>query len=251
MNAPNYRTMKDLVNRIQRQLNQLSEGDLAPQELNDLVEDSRELYERLLVLRYKAHEKGLVKAGAVNAEEQRKKEERVIQGFKLNISGSFTPPPVKENKVEEAEVPVNQINLLDAIEEEQNNTGQEDSETIAEPVAEKVEETPEPSLEEQKASLHEQLSSGQEARVSLAEKLQKKPIADLKTAIGLNQKFLFMNDLFAGENNRYNDALERLNSCSDIDEAKNYLMSLGNEFDWDLESESVVSFTMLVERRYS
>ena len=47
---------------------------------------------------------------------------------------------------------------------------------------------------------------------TVADKLSRQPIKDLKSAIGLNQKFLFMNDLFEGENELFNNAINKINS---------------------------------------
>lgn len=232
-----YHSMKDLITTIRLNLEKLERGELQADALPGLVEESRELYERLVILRFKAMERSLLRTPeSAPVVEQKEPEVQVSTPFKLNISN---PAPV-----------IVQTSILDPIEEKKEETPvvqveEKIMETRIEPKA--VEERMQVSTE---SSLNDKLSQAGQ-KVSLAEKLQKKPIADLRTAIGLNQKFLFMNDLFEGENTAYNEALVQLNSQSNLDDAKNLLLSYGTRYNWDLESESVIQFTDLVERRYA
>ncbi|MFN3341668.1 MAG: hypothetical protein ACK40M_03165 [Flavobacteriales bacterium] len=230
-NSP-YHSMKDLIQRIQSDLLKMEHGELHADALPDLVDDSRELYERLVVLRYKALERSADNAGVESKREIQQEVKEVPTTFKLNITSPVTEPV--------------QTSLLDAAKEvvpEQKA-----------PEPPKAESSNIPTTAQHafqaEVSLNERISQNQ-ARVSIADKLSKKPIADLRTAIGLNQKFLFMNDLFDGENQAFNEAVQQLNSQSNLDDAKNILLSLGTKYEWDLEAASVIEFTNLVERRYA
>jgi hypothetical protein len=130
-----------------------------------------------------------------------------------------------------------------------------------EPVTEKKEATVNPSISssqktsiaekyaaEQKTSIAEKFAS--EQKVTLADKLKMTRINDLRTAIGINQKFLFMNDLFEGENTVFNNAINRLNSCGNGDEAKTVLSEYSMKYGWTNDSERVIQFFELIERRY-
>jgi hypothetical protein len=247
MDQSAYPTMKDLIHAIGAKLEKLEKGELQASGLPELVEESRELYERLVVLRYKAMERSLI--GESQAKPVVKEEERPVTPFKINVA-----KPAENTQ---------QISILDLENEVKKEEPQpeisiapkmEVKEEIKAPVSvevPKVVETPSVQQHTMPSSLNEKLQQSQQQKTSLAEKLQKKPISDLKTAIGLNQKFLFMNDLFEGENAAYNEALNLLNNFSSMDDAKNYLLTLGTKYNWDLESDSVVQFTDLVERRYS
>ncbi len=244
MNASGYRTMKDLLQHIRENLDQLENGQLQASQLDPLVNDSRELFERLVVLRYKALEKDLLPPSA--SEKQKQQEEKAIQGFKLNLASGFTPPATPAEEPKPVEAAPNQIDLLQAIKEA---SAEEKAAAKAEPDVPALKE--DPLATAAPASLNDKLSASHPPRVTLAEKLQKKPISDLKTSIGLNQKFLFMNDLFKGENAAYNEAVEKLNSFSSLEDAKNYLLQLGTAHNWNHDSESANQFTELIERRYT
>lgn len=85
---------------------------------------------------------------------------------------------------------------------------------------------------------------------SLAARLQKKPIADLTTAVGINDKFLLLNELFSGSMEKYNKSIRALNNFPTLLGAKTYMSELQIEFQWDCESEAYKKLTDLIERRF-
>ena len=66
-------------------------------------------------------------------------------------------------------------------------------------------------LQKQDNSINQQLMSNNTVR---NEKLTGSPIQNLKTAIGINDKFIFVNELFKGEMNEYETALGLINDAS-------------------------------------
>ncbi len=54
---------------------------------------------------------------------------------------------------------------------------------------------------------------------SLSAKMQKNHISDIKAAIGINEKFLFINDIFKGEMAAYSKAIDKINSFEQYHEA--------------------------------
>ena len=85
---------------------------------------------------------------------------------------------------------------------------------------------------------------------SLAYVLQKKPIVDLMTAIDLNDRFLFLNELFNSNMEKYNKSIRALNGFSTLLGAKTYMSELQIEFQWDCKSEAYKKLADLVERRF-
>ena len=71
---------------------------------------------------------------------------------------------------------------------------------------------------ERKISLNEMLSA-QRTQSSFS-----RPIADLKSAISLNDKMIFIKDLFNGYNLAYSEAIEILNRFDSFEAADNFLM---------------------------
>ena len=85
---------------------------------------------------------------------------------------------------------------------------------------------------------------------SLAARLQRKPVSDLISAIGINDKFLFLNELFGGSMEKYNKSIRSLNSFSTLLGAKTYMSELQIEFQWDCSSDAYKKLADLVERRF-
>lgn len=82
--------------------------------------------------------------------------------------------------------------------------------------------------------------------------LKLKPIDDLKSGIGLNEKFLFIRELFNNDHLAYADAIEQLNASNTLEEAENILAEkLLPVYQWDLETEAAVSFLHLIFRRFA
>lgn len=102
-----------------------------------------------------------------------------------------------------------------------------------------------------KSSVHERLAQIKED-VSIGTRMQHKPIANIKDAIGLNEKFLFINELFNGDLNAYNESVAELNTFPSIHEAFEYLNLLTTQFQWDGQrsAETIEKFANLVQRRY-
>ena len=85
---------------------------------------------------------------------------------------------------------------------------------------------------------------------SLAARLQRKPVTDLMNAIGINDKFLLLNELFGGSMEKYNKSIRALNNFSTLLGAKTYMSELQIELQWDCDSDAYRKLDDLVERRF-
>jgi len=87
---------------------------------------------------------------------------------------------------------------------------------------------------------------------SVAHTMQHKPIKDLKDAIGINEKFLFINELFDGNLQDYSEALDKLNASQNLQTAEEFIRAeLAIRFNWTDDSAHVKNFRDLVERRFT
>ena len=57
----------------------------------------------------------------------------------------------------------------------------------------------------------------------IASVMHNKPISDIGTAIGINDKFYFIRELFSGDTRAYQDTIKRLNSSASLGEAMKIL----------------------------
>ena len=119
-------------------------------------------------------------------------------------------------------------------------------EVISTPV---VETTPEPA-QEAKPTINDLLADRPDA--TLATKFESEPIADLKAIINLNDKLVFVKDLFNGYSLAYQEAIDTLNKLGSLEEAKNYLNeNYAQVNDWASHETTASRFYELVSRRYA
>jgi hypothetical protein len=94
-------------------------------------------------------------------------------------------------------------------------------------------------------SLHE-IKLQQEAS-DLASKLQHKPLHHIGEGIGLNDKFLFIRELFNNDNTLYQNTIQALNEAANLKAA---LAHIEQNFQWDMDSPIVQRFLHLVHRKH-
>jgi hypothetical protein len=76
--------------------------------------------------------------------------------------------------------------------------------------------------------------------------IKSKPVTDLTEAIGINDKFLFISEVFNGNQESYNEAIAKLNKAADLSDAKAVIMSYTGEGE---ENEAVKQLLDLVKRK--
>lgn len=85
---------------------------------------------------------------------------------------------------------------------------------------------------------------------SLGDHLQRKPISNLKSAIGINDKFQFINELFEGSMKVYNQAIDEIEQASNANEALKAYGDIATKNNWDKENPAYVQLYDYVERRF-
>ena len=148
----------------------------------------------------------------------------------------------------------------------------ESAETVETPPAEPVEETitgmaqpeekpdpePQPARKESKTNgvladkfrdkkqfRNEQLKDDQKLK-DLTSLYDDIPITDISKAIGVNDRFQFIKELFSGESDLYKDTIHKLNNVTTIEEAEGYVQE---NFQWDMENKLVKRLMNLTRRK--
>ena len=99
------------------------------------------------------------------------------------------------------------------------------------------------------ASLNDKLK---QTRIDLGETLTEVPIRDLKKAIGVNDRFLYINELFRGDESMYERSIKTINGFSILPEAEYWIQrELKVKLAWNDGHETVKQFTQLVKRRFT
>ena len=98
-------------------------------------------------------------------------------------------------------------------------------------------------------SLNEKLK---QSKIDLGDTLTEVPVRDLRKAIGVNDRFLFINDLFRGDEAVYERSIKTINSFSIFPEAEYWIQrELKVKNGWNDSDELVKQFYQLVKRRFS
>ncbi|MCI6112857.1 MAG: hypothetical protein MR690_04690 [Rikenellaceae bacterium] len=72
-------------------------------------------------------------------------------------------------------------------------------------------------------------------------------VSDIRSAISLNDRILFINHLFGEDPAAFKEALTALNAMENFNQAADYIASIHPE--WNMESDTVYRFMMAVRRR--
>lgn len=265
----NNMRIDQLSQELNKRIQDLTAGKLSLAETNELVTLCSDLYEKLIVLRFKAY---------TETEESTSSLAEPI---------AFTIDPVVQEEVKkqvnlidaiaeveaEIEIPTNAEVVLEDEEEfeEELSEDEDDSPVVFElindtnPTTEaiksintdnidaelpEIKDLPKTALENtQRVSLNDAFKQTANVQATLNKKHENTPISDLKKNISLNQRFQFCKDLFKGNNQEYEVMLEKLNNTN-RDEAMRIIQTLQDKYGWNIESMAAKDFTDLVNRRY-
>lgn len=97
-------------------------------------------------------------------------------------------------------------------------------------------------------TIGDQFDSNDES--SIAQKMQKSKITDLKQAIGINEKFLFINELFNGDLGRYNKAIDEFNELNTQRGVDTHLLELKIHNQWQEDNEAFMKLKSLLDRKF-
>jgi hypothetical protein len=81
----------------------------------------------------------------------------------------------------------------------------------------------------------------------ISSRSQSKPVTDLRSSIGLNDKFLFIKELFNGRPDKYNQCIDKLNEASSFEEAMKFIEE---NCSWEEGNEVADRLLSLVKRRH-
>lgn len=276
--------MKELVSAIENGLKKISKGNITRIELEETVASSRELYERLLIVRYKVYENSILadeeseELEVVDKETEVKKEEETIPDE--NKDGEiifeeetndiaedsiirfdlFATPEIEfeseeevlpRTEAEEAILPNENGPTFNLIKEDLEEEVLEESTIAAE---QEIENTANDSAETSK-KIAEDASSLFPKILKIEKSIaQNYQVMTLETLIGsftLNERLQFINELFDGSSDLFSSAIKRLDALDNRDSARSVIAEYAAENNWDLDGEVVEDFMLKICSRYA
>lgn len=254
--------MKRLLGRMMVQVDYMYRNDreMSRLDLDIMMERTREFYELLCDYQSDKVVKEVVEQEPVSTE--------INEGGELINRDVEFEIETPEEVLDEPEV------TEEKADEETEMSFEEENEEVAEPqeeVVENQEETPE-NIEEEPAEENNEVAAEDEDEEdwededdevfhvepvvkepednSLAAKLTRAHVNDIRLALGINDKVMIINDLFNGSVERYNKSIDALNDFPTLSGARVYMSELQIELQWDTECQSYKMLNDLVERRF-
>ena len=278
-----FKNLEDLVGDLGAGLVKLRAGELEPEELTPLVEDARELCDRLVLLRFKAHEFAyeVRKKAPEGGVDEQAVDRQPVRPFRIGAAYQTSLiDAIEEVSREQAEQAAEARrnagtpDLFDVIEpvdipqpepevpeveptvEASSESPESDPENQpdAEPVVEVVQPEAEAEAEaepEPAEPLLETLEQD-EAAPSLAEQLEQQSIGDLRTAFSLVEKYECIKVLFQDDAGLFDKVLEALDGAGDVQLALHWLhQHVPDSAAWDEDDPTVARFLDKLQRRYA
>lgn len=134
------------------------------------------------------------------------------------------------------------------VREEAAASAETESAPAAEPQKKVEEEVVQPHAEDPKPAAEAHQETKTEVKTAPTQtSLFGSPVKDIRQAISLGDRFLFQRELFAGNGEKMQRALDELNALDTLDEALEYVRE---HFDWDKESTAAQLFENVLRRRF-
>ena len=272
-----FKNLEDLVGDLGAGLVKLRAGELEPEELTPLVEDARELCDRLVLLRFKAHEFAyeVRKKAPEGGVDEQAVDRQPVRPFRIGAAYQTSLiDAIEEVSREQAEQAAEArrnagtpdlFDVIDPVDVPQPEPEEPEVKPVAEvpseptqpepedqpeegPAVEVVQPEPEP---ESAAPLLEALEEDT-AAPSLAEQLEQQSIGDLRTAFSLVEKYECIKVLFQDDAILFDKVLEALDGAGDVQLALHWLhQHVPDSQAWDEEDPTVARFLDKLQRRYA
>ena len=86
---------------------------------------------------------------------------------------------------------------------------------------------------------------------SISSQYQHAKVGDLTKAISINDKFIYIKELFHNRGEDFSASIRQLNECKNLEDAFDCLEQLKQKFFWDTKTDAYLSFCDLLRRKYS
>jgi hypothetical protein len=108
-----------------------------------------------------------------------------------------------------------------------------------------------PSTSQQPVALHPIYERLATADDSLAARMLSVRLETLKGAFGFNERMQIVNELLASSNDLYHEIIEQLDNMDSKEEARLFVSSIADKYNWNVSSSIALEFIQKVERRYA
>lgn len=270
-----YNKHSDLIDALKHHSEKLESGELSLEELGQFQQLAQQLYERTIVLNFKAKEKFISTEGeafidsnnindnnqegiAAEVKEEPKSNLESVEGILFDFSSEASDDKVTndeksetsetELKKQDSDEESNQNERIDEVELDEHETPEQE-EVSSDIISEMKVQVSENSAEEAIYSFYEKFTQVHDD--SLMDQLSSQKIESLKGAFGLNDKFQIINELFNGNNEAFEKAIHSLDNQDSGQKARITLSEIAAQHQWEPDNLLVEDFAKMIERRYA
>lgn len=182
----------------------------------------------------------------------------ILSDEKIDIHQEM-PQEMPQETICETENSIIDISQTASIHENQTAAEIKIIENISEPLPQEQTEIKSPAVAvpEKKTVaeqfIHEKQSLNElftQQKTDLNHKFQNTKVNDLTKAIGINDKFLFIKELFNNKGEEFSRCINQLNTFNSIDEAFDYLDQLKIEYFWETSNSAYLKLCDLLRRKF-
>ena len=201
-------------------------------ELDVALQKTQDVYEQLLRIKL-LPEEGVDKMKKAPSEPEPKPKPKPVAA-EVNIPAPVEVPAPKNIVIEQEKIIVKET--LPPVHEEKKQQADSAKSAI---LAEKISPSDFHPINETLA----QKKTGSD----LSSKLQTAPLTSISSGIGLNDKFLFIRELFHGDSDLYNNTIRHIDAVDSLAAALDFIHL---HFEWDENNETTQKFINLLQRRH-
>jgi hypothetical protein len=256
-----FEKIEKLIKSMESDLNELRFTNPDSTLLKDKIKRALiDLYEEVDNIEYKVEKspEPVINNVFVPEKENQIKKEEPVKDPEPEMVKEVQPESVRETvKVEANQVQMSMPiadGLFDATEEEEVEEIEEVEEVNIEINQVDIEKT-EFEVNESNSVEFESMSIVQKHRVEQTDVLEgfkKRPIENLSSSIPIGKKFEFIEDLFIGNSEEYQRAIQNIDSMKDYQEAEEFLMiNYFDKFDWTEKEKVLNTLFDFVTRRFA
>jgi hypothetical protein len=255
--------MKSKVNELLENVSKIENGTITLPELEYTVDLTRELYEKLIVIRHKVYEQGILEQPAFDLSpleiDDAISEEKPLAPDTSSTETLNVPEPVSEEINREDE------NIIDfstnlSNESKSNDLEQTVFEQPAVPQEELIDhsddlERPQPEISYDAAptvDLSSWTDKIKEVESHIPSNFSLSKLDTLIGSFGLNERLQFINELFGGSSEAFSEAVKVLDARTGMDSAREKIAEFAASNNWgDADNETITDFVAKIKRRYA
>lgn len=236
-----FESYKEIITELQQLSVGIESGQLNEADLQRFVDLSQKLYERSVILNFKAMESKVFEG---------KNKPEIVAEEPIIETPNIEPKKTSEEPKEAPSI------LFDFSTEQEETKEDSTVEKVTEEVVEEEKSTTETIIEHSVTTIsNDEVQSFYQRFTkvhndSLNDQFSNAKIESLKNAFGLNDKMRIISELFNGDSDAFSTTISELDNLNSGETARKKLSEIAVSRQWDVEDELVEEFVKIIDRKF-